>query len=598
MSSTKFQPLRSTDDYHLNTMARSPERMNDPERQANAQTPARWKSIKAAYTPQVTYVAAPNDDDHREKETRPSRNNRRSTSRLTHMLNPVTNFSIPRFAAPWQHEKPEGSSATTTVRSFHRAQQWRRLFVNGFLQWLFTLAIVLGEWALLFGFSRETTLSKWQKYTFNAMITLLSLSLGLAIVAALQSYAKLLSWRFLASKYRDLQDFELIMNCNSQSKVLKLLWASRTQGKFWLNTTQVLCIVSLTVVVGMQLTIGLLGLTYSVDNSLDARYEEGIVSIADLSNIYQDPTHNATSFADQTGAANYYGLVGQNYNWDLAPLGQGNDGYEYVYTADNQSYFYNFVDQNAETQPGQQASIKTSKRWIQATATCVPLKILGGGYLDSNSTYQTLNYTDERGRFRSIYVDGPTTFTSTYMSNSSNATTCGPRCTSMLILDSAGFSDAEDAGTPFLFACNSTLSEVHNSNECTLPSNCTLNDNLARILAGGIGWSGSYYGASNPLQYKTYPPGSPYSWDGYIGEYQNATSRASQIAYFTAGAIAAMDDSGPHITVPGMAPQPGVTLNVNWKYGKLISWNYHGSLANLVKQSLSSVSSRACSLSY
>lgn len=579
MSSTKFQPLANTDEYTLNDMSQSRQQSVDANSQIdpNAQTPARWKSIRSAYTPQVTFVAAPKiDTEVNEKEVRPTKYNRRSTSRLTNILNPVTNFSIPRFAAPWQHERPEGSAATTTVRSFDRHKQWRRLFVNGFLQWLFTLAIVMSQWATLYGFSRESTLSKYQKYTFNALTTLLSLSLGLAIVAALRSYAKLLSWRFLASKYRDLQDFELVMNCNSQLKVLKLLWASRTEGQIWPNKTQILCVVSLLVVIGLQITIGLLGLTYSIDNSLESRYENGTVSLVDLSNVYQSSTYNVTNFPDQSGAANYYGLVGQNYWSSEKALGQGDEGFEYVYTSDNQSYFYNFVDMNAEPQHGQQPAIKTSKRWVQSNASCVPLKILAGGYLDENTTHSRLNYTDESGRFRSIFVDGQTAHTTTYMSNSSNATTCGSRCTSMLILDSAGFLTDEDPGKPYLFACNNTVSQVYNSEECTTQSDCTLSDKLARILAGAIGWSGTWY-PNNPMQYKTYPPGSPYSWDGFTNwtynghinsSYQNAQWRASQISYFTTAAIAAMDDSGPHIVVPGKAPQPGVTLNVNWKYSE------------------------------
>lgn len=183
-------------------------------------------------------------------------------SRLSFISNPVSNFRIPTFAAPWQHEAVDSEdglrNSLNTVRRFDPKAQSRRLLVNGLLQWLVTVVIVLALAATLFGFSQPAWISKGSKYTFNAIITLLSLCLGLAIVTALRSYAKLLSWRFLASQYWNLQDFEAVMNCDSQTKVLKLFRAGRTPGK-WLNMTQFLCLLSLFLVIGLQILIGMLG---------------------------------------------------------------------------------------------------------------------------------------------------------------------------------------------------------------------------------------------------------------------------------------------------------------------------------------------------
>ena len=566
MPPPKFSRLVSSEDYKLDNLSQEPLRysnnFNEPALPAEA--PTRWKSIKAAYEPQFTYVRAPIDDEF--KASRP-KTGKRNSSRLSIIANPVSNFRIPEFAAPWQHERPDLLNASkSTVRYFDRRKQWRRTFLNGLIQWFLTLSIALLQWATLFGFSRPHTLSRFEKYSFNALITLLSLALGLAVVAALKSYAKLLSWRFLASKYRDLQDFELVMNCDSQAKVLKLLWAGRTHGRFWLNKTQLLCIVSLFIFVALQITIGLLGLTYSIDNSSEPSHMFGNVSIVDLTNIYQDPTYNTSDFADQTAAANYFGLVGQNYYQYFEPLGQGDEGFESIYTVDGHTFFYNFVDLNPKVNQ-QDIVSATSKRWVQTDANCVELKIVDGGYVDYDSSTTTLTYKDERDVEHSIYVEGLTTFTTTVMSNGSSD--CGARCTNLLLLDSAGFinsTTADEDPLPHLFGCNSTVSEVHNANTCLDERNCTLVDPLAKILAGAMGWSGTWY-SENPLQYQTYPPGSPYSWDGAEDSvYQDATIRGSQVSWFTAGALAAMDDAGPRITVEGDTPRPGVALDVKWQF--------------------------------
>ncbi|KAK5069545.1 hypothetical protein LTR51_008378 [Lithohypha guttulata] len=451
------------------------------------------------------------------------------------------------------------------VKDPRQSKQLRRTFVNGFLQWLLTLGLVLCEFAVLYGFSRQPTVSKAEKYSFNAAITLLSLALSLAVVAALKSYCKLLSWRLLASKYRDLQEFELIMNCDSQSKVLKLLWASRTSGRFRLSKTQILCIVSFFVFIGLQICIGLLGLTYSIDASQNVDHIYGNVSVVDLSNIYQDPSYNTAGYVDRTAAANYFGLVGQNYpiqyNW---PLGKGDEGFENIYTADNSTFFYNFVDAAVDVNANNPV-FDTSRRWIAANATCVELEIISGGYIKTDGSDQWLSYKNVLGNNQTIYVQSQTTLTSTYMSNSSNSG-CGDRCTSMLVLDSASYdNDTQSEAVPHLLTCNTTIDVVHNANTCTRARDCTLEDDLARIIAGGIGWSGTWFTDGNPLQYRTYPPGSPYSWDGYEA-YQDPSFRAWQVATFAIDVIAAMDDLGPRKVVEGQAPKAGVALEVEWRY--------------------------------
>jgi len=532
--------------------------------------------MKSAYSPQATYVSLPDPYPNDDAKKRPRANDRRRSSRLSlrQLASPVSNFRIPTFAAPWQHEKPESldPSKANTVRTFDRRNQRQRVFVNGILQWLVTVGVVLCQFAALYGFSQPHTLSRGEKYTFNAITTMLSLCLGLAITTALRSYAKLLSWRFLASGYRDLQDFETIMQCDSQSKVLKLLVSARTPGRFWINKTQFLCLVSIVLVIGLQVSIGLLGLCYDIGTSDYLQLTPGKVSLADLSNIYQDTTFNQTGVGDQTGASNYYGLVGQSYGVCYSDLGQGNCGPETIYTADNVTFFYQYIEQSVgKHNSTSTTSVVTSNRYVTADATCVQLEIISGGYINGKSSVSQLHYKNEHGVEQSIVVDGNTITTSTYMSNSSSD--CGDRCTSILILDT-GYMPANDSTSqadlqimPHLFTCNSSVSEVNNAESCSSAPECSLSNVNAKYLAGSIGWSGTHYLDGNPLQYQTYPPGSPWSWDGYQDPgWQDPKARSQLIATFTANALSAMDDAGPLITMDGRAPRPAVALNVNWKY--------------------------------
>ena len=536
--------------------------------------PDSWRYYK--HEPRETYVTGP-QDEATEKLTNAGADYEQSTSGLTSRFSffgtsPVSNLKIPSFAAPWQHELQGPQHKPSTVRSFSRKKQRRRIFINGLLQWSITLVIVLAQFGVLYGFSSADFLSKGQKYSFNAITTLLSLALGLAVVSALKSYAKLMSWRFLASGYHDLQDFELIMNCDSQTQVIKLFWAGRKNGSIGLNKTQLLCAISLILVIGLQITIGLLGLTYSIDSANEwYTYSYGNVSRVDLSNIYQDSTYNITRVQDQTGAANYYGMVGQSFPAYELALGKGNYGQQVIYTSDNtSSFFYNYVDMDVPDIKSTTTAVVSSDRYTRVNATCTELDIISGGYLIGNdSVTSDLTFNDLVGQQQSLRVYGQTLLTSTYITNTSDVTACGERCSQVYVLQTGYdatlngvIADQKDI-SPHLYSCNSTVSEVFNPNTCEADWQCSLSDQFARYLAGSIGLSGIIIPGSS-LQYRTYSAGSPLSWDGF--PYDNSSVQAQAIARFATGAIAAMDSAGPRITVPGYYPVSTVGLTVEWKW--------------------------------
>lgn len=319
-------------------------------------------------------------------------------------------------------------------------------------------------------------------------------------------------------------------------------------------------------------------MTYSVDTSDGyTEWVYGNASIVDLSDICQ--SWNCTDsdldsadghFIDQTAAANYYGLVGQNYGLWYTDLGKGLNGPESIYTADNESFFYQFGDQSVDPKS---TNVGISDRYVVQKTTCASLEIVSGGFVEN----QTLIWEDERGLRWKVYVPDMSTLTTTYISNGSETTFCGDRCTRVLVLNT-GYLAASDSAyetiRPMLFGCNSTVGEVQHASSCTNETDCSLSDGLARILAGAIGWSGTYYNDNaHSLQYQNYPPGSPYSWydselydDDFWNQKNDPDLVARLVSIFATDAIAAMDDAGPRKTIPGYYPNTASELNVEWNY--------------------------------
>jgi len=114
----------------------------------------------------------------------------------------VSHFNVPRLAAPWEHEiSKEGiTPASHTIREFEPHRQRRRLWTNSISQFVVTLILSGSLAACLAGFQTIPALLLNQKHTFNALVTALSLALGLNLSSSFQGYAQMMRWRFLASR--------------------------------------------------------------------------------------------------------------------------------------------------------------------------------------------------------------------------------------------------------------------------------------------------------------------------------------------------------------------------------------------------------------
>lgn len=157
---------------------------------------------------------------------------------------------------------------TDTVRYFDRGRQTRRVFLECLFMW-FGTAFICGALAgTMYGFSQITSgMSQFQKYGYNALVTGLSILLGLAFAAQFKQYAEMMRWRFLASEYRSLADFELVLGCDSYRNTLSIMCGGNRKGTWYPSKTQLIACIWFIIFVVFNVCAALLGLTYSIDVS-------------------------------------------------------------------------------------------------------------------------------------------------------------------------------------------------------------------------------------------------------------------------------------------------------------------------------------------
>jgi hypothetical protein len=460
-------------------------------------------------------------------------------------------FASPSFHGPVLN--PAASSTSTVQPYSHREQRWR-LWRKSIGEWLLTAMLCGSIAAVLKAYSVHKTLTTPQKRTFNAIITGLSVGLGLNLIASLKSYAKMMRWRLLASNYRPLDQFDLIMGCHQQMNVLQLLIkARRPKYPFIPTSTQLMCLVWVATCVGAAILVAVLGLTYSLEQSTDyLGITTGNISMVELSYIGNFNTSLSTYYSE-LGAAYTYGIQGQNY-WVQPVTGDANLGYRQSIQADPAYPGYSeywFGDEN----PGDQFLEVMTGRYVSSVAACDAFPVINDYQTEGNVVYV------EGGQNQTAFVYEHAPGGMTYISDTNS--TCGGRCTNINVFQPMLISDNQADSIDFaqFFKCNNNISEVF----YVSPEHAEvygLPDLQARMLAGAIGWQGVYY-INNTQQYRLFSPNTPQA------PQQAATEDyvALLISQYSTKAIAAMDDHGPrHNISSSSVPISAVYLKVTWKY--------------------------------
>ncbi|OAP55897.1 hypothetical protein AYL99_10049 [Fonsecaea erecta] len=481
-------------------------------------------------------------------------------------------FSIPSVASsPWEHKLNEKHirevpTNTETVRYFDPRRQTRRVFIECLMMWFWTAGICGALAGTMYGFSSiRDGLSQTQKYVYNAMITGLSIVLGLAFAAQFKQYAEMMRWRFLASQYRTIQDFEDVLGCDSYRSTLRILWKGRRSGSWHPSKAQVIAAIWLVIFVAFNTFAALLGLTYSIDVSDEfVSINNGVVSVADLQYIAsREQPDNGAGYLDeyQKAAANLWGQLGQNFPIITTTLDDDDESGAVVFTNEARDlWWYRFVDLGPDGK-----TMVVSTRTVTSQAHCEEYTVLFGGYAGFNTENSSLTYEldweDNQGNKFSDIVTNVATGSTTWMGNSSSQNVgCGPRCSQILALQSANNLTVPQ---PRIWACNNTVGQVQGLDDAGFINTDPLKmpDDQAFYLAGSIGWTGVEV-VDDALQFFLFDGDTPFNPPG------NATAEtiAELVMRFTVGAISAMDSlSGPRRNLTGTAsPSPAQVVNVKW----------------------------------
>ena len=122
---------------------------------------------------------------------------------------------------------------------------------------------------VLYYYSRiRPGITQLEKYAFNTAILVLSIFLGIAFSAEFKNHCEMMRWRFLASEYRKLDEFEDVLGCDSWRSTFSLIFKGR-KGQWYPSKAQVLALTWLMVFLIFNVVAALIGLTMSIDISPD-----------------------------------------------------------------------------------------------------------------------------------------------------------------------------------------------------------------------------------------------------------------------------------------------------------------------------------------
>ncbi|CAO1596238.1 hypothetical protein XANCAGTX0491_000091 [Xanthoria calcicola] len=162
-------------------------------------------------------------------------------------------------------EEHKTDNPTTLARTFSsRTQSWKT-FGEQFWRLLFTAVLVGLVILTLTIYDDRKAVTHDGKITFNTIITVLNLALGLNFFEAFKDMAKALRWRVLANRKFRARETDLILGGESLVKLFTLMRESMKKP-----LTCFVCAFWLALNLLAQASIAMMGLTYSMDNGVNS----------------------------------------------------------------------------------------------------------------------------------------------------------------------------------------------------------------------------------------------------------------------------------------------------------------------------------------
>jgi hypothetical protein len=488
----------------------------------------------------------------------------------TYSLQNLRNIYSPEFHKHAQDKKRPYAK----IYDFRRTRD--KLLRTTLLQWLVTFAIAVAIVGALRGYQRKTTINTDQKHVFNAVITGLAIFLGINLASSLRSYADLLRWRLLSCTWLSLEEFDLILSCANQRKVLQLLLTRQMKRKFpFVSKMQLLCVVWIVVNVAAQILVAMLGLVYSLDSASQKIVSRGPTTIVNLAAIRDVEDAKSDDTFGQQASAHAYGLQGEDIPVFATkdPMLASESRLQTIVTDPGYtSMTYRFTDYN----PTDPTTYHMSSRTINVTATCKYYESwnITEAFFGTDTSPlpgSMFNYYLDNGSFTGLYVREWAYGATTYVAD--NDLYCGNRCTRIYAVQVNQFNNQSTPNeqlqipTTSIFDCNNTVGEIKGATpdgqKYTLPPK-----DPARAIAGAAGWTGyvtplgdGYY---ENLEYQLFSNDSYWSPTIQLTA-SGRFSAARYISQYSIAALAAMDRQGPNATIAdGMQPQQALKVTVEW----------------------------------
>ncbi|KAH7327516.1 hypothetical protein BKA65DRAFT_68441 [Rhexocercosporidium sp. MPI-PUGE-AT-0058] len=421
-------------------------------------------------------------------------------------------------------------------------KQLRHILIGSSFRWLITAGLCGGYVFVTRMWQNQGAQTEARKKVYNALTTGISIALGLNIASAFRDMALNMRWPILSGRKRNLVELDLILNADSLTKLVKLMYVARRPLVVFG------CIFWLLVNLLAQAGIAMLSLTYSfdVDYSQVQMNPGQLVAIPYLDHFYpQGELSDAPSIHDEEYAAHMFGVLTYTYganSSEYAPkageIYQPSAAMVY-YDDDTRSVEHTFSDSPRDELLGT-FSVYTS-RTINATYECSAYRVTANGNgTDDDLVVETLG---------NMTVSQTVPNSTTYLTHDDHLCASGDRCS---IVEAFEASDTD----PWYYVCNITLGETRND-----PQNVSwISAYMARVATASIAQVGytDYLGVASQI----YPRDSP--WGTTANGSTDVIGMAMSI--FAMGTIAGATMYNPYTEYTGDAPKQGVYLHVGHPY--------------------------------
>ncbi|KAF4783777.1 hypothetical protein HER10_EVM0000191 [Colletotrichum scovillei] len=405
-------------------------------------------------------------------------------------------------------------------------------------RWAITMVIIISIYVVIWTYSNKTVMTQTTKRQYNALITGLSIALGLAVASSLNHMVAELRWWILSRRYRSKRKHTIALAARSKR------WSIHLAAVGWLILT-----------IGSQVGLAAIGLCYSTDTAdKRALLVPGNVSIANMASIETERVVKSKTQA--LGAlqytANSYGTISLAYDTaeiSAAPLARAihvpSDPLMFCTETVCKYVFYETSTASIKDPDANPVTVATD-RSVNSTTKCTAWPVISGG--NGNTTNVTVALENNRSWDIFIPNRGGTDQT-TFMTYSQFD--CGTGCSMIMAFEASDTS-------PWYYSCNVTIGQVANATR----AEHQVGANLTSLASAGIalqGYAASSFVNDTNFQYQMYPS------ESVFGTPMNGTTSdmEAMLSRFAIGVVAISADSNTNLVVEGDMPMKGTKLNVS-----------------------------------